>query len=70
MPYRREAEVVLAMWRELQDELRFAPDGSEAAATMTVALGRLREEYERLIEQARKHGRPEPEPPPWQDSPG
>ena len=62
MPYRQEAESVLAMWREVERDLEAAPPDSDEAARLTAEWARLRAEYQRLIELARKHHRPEPEP--------
>ncbi len=63
MPYRREAEVVLAMWREVERDLVRATPGSQEAEALQADAIRLREEYQRLIGEARKHHRDEP--PPW-----
>ena len=63
MPYRREAEVVLAMWREVERDLEAAPPKSDEAARLTAEWARLRLEYQRLFELAREHQRPEL--PPW-----
>lgn len=62
MPYQREAEIVLAMWREVERELARATPGSIEAETLQAEASRLREEYLRLIEAAREHHRPEPPP--------
>jgi hypothetical protein len=62
MPYQREGEIVLAMWRKVERELAVAaPDSAEAEALQTEAA-RLRDEYQRLIDTAREHHRPEPPP--------
>lgn len=67
MPYLREAEIVLAMWREVERELTAATPGSIDAETLQAEAARLRAEYLRLIEAAREHHRPEP--PPLPDGP-
>jgi hypothetical protein len=65
MPYRREAETVLAMWRDVEQQLRGVPLDSDEAALLVEQWALLRAEHQRLIEEARKHHRPEPEP--WPD---
>jgi hypothetical protein len=62
MPYQREAEIVLAMWRQAERHLEAAaPDSPEAEAYQADAA-RLRDEYQRLVAAAREHHRPEPPP--------
>ena len=62
MPYAREAEIVLTMWREVERRLADAtPDSPEAEALQGEAA-RLRDEYQRLVELARDHHREEPPP--------
>ena len=60
MPYQREAEIVLAMWREVERDLDAADRESEEARRLASEAVRLRDEYQRLIELARQHHRPEP----------
>jgi hypothetical protein len=67
MPYQREAEIVLALWRDVERELASAPPGSHRAEELEADAARLRDEYQRLIQAAREHHRPEP--PPLPDSP-
>ncbi len=62
MPYQREAEVVLDLWREVERELAAAIPGSDEAETLQTEVMRLRDEYQRLIDLARAHHRPEPPP--------
>jgi hypothetical protein len=62
VPYQREAAIVLEMWREVERSLaRVAPDGEEAEELQAEAL-RLRNEYQRLIDEATKYHRPVPPP--------
>ena len=67
MPYQREALIVLAMWRDVERELASADPGSHEAEDLEAEAARLRDEYQRLIEAARAHHRPEP--PPLPDGP-
>lgn len=62
MPYQREAAVVLEMWREVERDLACAADGSEEAEELQAEASRLRDEYQRLIDEATKHHRPVPPP--------
>ena len=62
VPYRQEAEVVLARWREVEREQRDVPSDSDDAARLIDEWARLRIEYHRLIDLAREHHRPEPAP--------
>ena len=62
MPYQREAEIVLAMWRDVERDLASAAPGSPDADALQVEAARLRVEYLRLIDAAREHHRPEPPP--------
>jgi hypothetical protein len=62
MPYQREAEVVLAMWREIERSLAEAAEGSPEAEHLMSEATRLRDEYQRLISEAVAHHRPEPPP--------
>lgn len=64
MPYRREAEVVLAAWREADKALSTAQLGSEAYEQARTDFDRCREEYRRLIAEAVRHDRPLPAEPP------
>ncbi len=50
----REVEV---HWREAHYHLGDAPKGSEEAARLRAEMQDLRDEYARLIEEARRHGR-------------
>lgn len=50
----REVEV---HWREAQYHLGVAVTGSAEAALLRAEMQQLRDEYARLIEEARKHGR-------------
>ena len=62
MPYQREAEIVLAMWREVEGQLRGAPQGSGEEEYLRGEAARLRDEYQRLIREAEAHHRPVPPP--------
>jgi hypothetical protein len=62
IPYQREAEVVLAMWRDVERQLGEAAPDSDTAARLLDESARLRAEYHRLIDLAREHHRPEPPP--------
>lgn len=62
MPYQREAEIVLAAWREAERKLAQAPAGSDEEEELVADLARYRDEYHRLIRAAREHHRPEPPP--------
>ena len=62
MPYTREAEAVLAMWREIERSLAAAEPGSAEEERLQADAALLRDEYQRLIEQARLHHRDVPPP--------
>lgn len=60
MPYQREAEVVLAVWREAERRLAEVEPGSVEEEDIVADLARMRDEYQRLIALAREAHRPEP----------
>lgn len=62
MPYQREAEVVLTVWREAERKLADAEPGSAEEEEIVADLARMRDEYQRLIQRAREAHRPEPPP--------
>ena len=62
MPYAREAELVLAMWRETERGLARAEPGSAEAGRLQADAALLRDEYQRLVDLAREHHRDEPPP--------
>jgi hypothetical protein len=62
VPYQREAEIVLAMWREVERDLDKAPPGSPEAEGLQAEAARLRDEYQRLVDAAIEHHRPVPPP--------
>jgi hypothetical protein len=62
MPYQREAEVVLAAWREAERKLADTEPGSAEQEAIVADLARMRDEYQRLIQIARAVHRPEPPP--------
>ena len=52
-----DAQEVEVHWREVQYHLGAAPGGSAEAARLRAEMQQLRDEYARLIEEARRHGR-------------
>ena len=62
VPYQREAAIVLEMWRDVERALTAVTLGSDEEEELRVEAARLRDEYQRLIAQAREHHRPEPPP--------
>lgn len=62
MPYRQEAETVLAMWRDVERQLSDLSPESERADQLIEQWALLRAEHLRLTDAARAHHRPEPEP--------
>jgi hypothetical protein len=62
LPYQREAEVVLAIWRDLERRLEDLEDGTPEAEEIQADVLRLRNEYRRLIDEALAHHRPVPPP--------
>lgn len=63
MPYQAEAIALLAIWREILEQLQTVPPESAEAVRLLDEWALLRTEYERLVELAVKHHRPAP--PPW-----
>jgi uncharacterized coiled-coil DUF342 family protein len=64
VPYQREAAIVLEMWREVERRLARVGGESEEAEELHAEAARLRNEYQRLIEEATKYHRPVPPPMP------
>jgi uncharacterized coiled-coil DUF342 family protein len=64
VPYQREAAIVLEMWREVERNLARVPDDGEEAEELRAEAARLRNEYQRLLEEATKYHRPVPPPMP------
>lgn len=62
MPFAKEAEVVLAMWREVERQLSEFEAGTPEAEALQSDASLLRDEYQRLVELARQHHRAEPPP--------
>jgi hypothetical protein len=62
MPYRNEAAAVLSMWRDIEQELNSVSRESDEAVELLDEWARLRTEYSRLTELARKQHRPLPDP--------
>ena len=60
MPYQREAEAVLAMWREIERSLAKVDSGSHEAERLQTDAALLRDDYQRLIREAIAHDRPVP----------
>ena len=60
MPYQREAEIVLAEWRDAERKLAAAVPGTPDEVALTVDIARYRAEYRDLTEAARVAHRPEP----------
>ena len=52
-----DAREVELHWREAQYHLGDAPTGSAEATRLRIEMQKLRDEYARLIEEARRHGR-------------
>jgi hypothetical protein len=62
MPYRRQAEQLLAEWREAERELALVRPNSTTAEILRAEILRLRDEYQALIQGARDAHVPEPPP--------
>jgi hypothetical protein len=62
VPYQRLAEVVRASLVGVERELESTEPGSPEAVFLQSVAAPLRSEYQRLLEQARESGRPEPPP--------
>ena len=62
MPYQREAEIVLAMWRDIQRDMDSTANGSPEWERLQGESWRLRAEHKRLTDLAREHRRPLPPP--------
>jgi hypothetical protein len=62
MPYRQLAESVLAEWRLAERRLAEVAPDSDAAASLGLEVERLRDSYQRLIEEANAAHLPEPPP--------
>ena len=62
MPYQREAAIVLEMWRDIERRLARVPNDSEEAEELQSEAARLRNEYQRLIDEATRYHRPVPPP--------
>jgi uncharacterized protein involved in exopolysaccharide biosynthesis len=64
MPGAREAEEILALWREIERNLAAAPRGSPEAERLQSDAALLRDEYQRLVQVAREHAGEAPGPSP------
>jgi hypothetical protein len=60
VPYQREAEALLALWREIERSLVEAEPGSAEAELLQADAALMRDEYQRLIAEAVAHDRPVP----------
>jgi hypothetical protein len=60
VPYQKEAEAVLGMWREIERALAEAEPGSAEAERLQSDAALLRDEYQRLVGQATEHHSPAP----------
>jgi hypothetical protein len=60
VPYQREAEVVLATWREAERTMAASEAGSPEWLEADAVCGRCRAEYQRLMILAQKNERPGP----------
>ena len=60
MPYQREAEIVLAMWREVEHDLDIVLQESPEIERLQGEAHRLKAEYRRLTDLARENHRPVP----------
>jgi chemotaxis regulatin CheY-phosphate phosphatase CheZ len=52
MPYRQQAERVLALWRAVERQLEATAQGSPEAEQLQAEAARLRDEYQHLIAEA------------------
>jgi hypothetical protein len=68
VPYQREGEIVLAMWRAVERELATVRPGSPDAEELQAEAARLRAEHQRLTALAVEHHRPTP--PAWPEPAG
>jgi hypothetical protein len=62
VPYQRQAEGLLATWREVERSLAEAEPGSPEAERLQSDAALLRDEYQRLIQEATANDRPAPPP--------
>jgi hypothetical protein len=62
VPYQREAEAVLATWREAERTMAAVESGSPEWHEADAVCGRCRAEYQRLVTLARLNDRPGPQP--------
>ena len=60
MPYQREAEIVLATWREVERGLSALDLSHDDREHLEAEAARLRDEYQRLVTEAKAHDRPVP----------
>jgi hypothetical protein len=60
MQHQREAEALLAMWREIERSLARVEPGSAEAERLQTDAALLRDEYQRLVSEAIEEERPAP----------
>jgi hypothetical protein len=58
--YAKQAEEILATWREIERGLEAAEPGSAEAERLAEDAALLRDEYQRLVQQARAADHPVP----------
>lgn len=62
MHYQREAEAVLATWREAERTMAAAESGTPEWLEADAVCGRCRTEYQRLMTLAQRNDQPGPRP--------
>ena len=62
MPYRARAEAILAQWREIERALEKVEGGTAEPEYLADVAAELRDEYQRVVEEARRADRPMPPP--------
>lgn len=62
MPYQSLAAVVLEEWRAVERALNDPALAAEALEALRAEAARLRDRYQELTDQARRHDRPLPPP--------
>ena len=60
MTHVKQAEEILATWREIERALEAAEPGSAEAVRLAEDAALLRDEYQRLVQQAMAEDRPAP----------
>jgi hypothetical protein len=62
VPYRREAETLLSLWRQVERDLETVEPGTREAEALQAEAAQLRHKYQLLIDGARDASLPEPPP--------